>query len=318
MTDGNLINYKKDYDIITLLETWSNDIDHNALLPGYASYGLSATKLKKRGRRSGGIMVYIKDSISRFFQLVKSNFSHGLVFIVDENLFGSNLLYIVVYLPPEGSAVYRSEEMNGINLLEDELVRLKNIYPNHEIVISGDMNARTGTDDDFLIDDRITHLPIGNWYAPSNFNLPRCSRDKPNIINGHGKSLLDLCKTHDIHIINGRKDGDRNGELTCFTSRGSSVVDYTLASANFFDNIIRFDILMNDVLTHLPQSFQMKCLYNNVLQRVLPLQNDNQHVRTKYKWHEKSNEKLLSYSSQCKIKNVTEKLKEKKCYRSSS
>lgn len=39
-----------------------------------------------------------------------------------------------------------------------------------------------------------------------------------------------MCKLQDIHIVNGRVQGDENGEFTCVTPRGCSTVDYFIAS----------------------------------------------------------------------------------------
>ena len=35
-----------------------------------------------------------------------------------------------------------------------------------------------------------------------------------NIVNDHGKQLLDLCKTCDLRILNGRSKGDTLGKFT--------------------------------------------------------------------------------------------------------
>ena len=76
-------------------------------------------------------------------------------------------------------------------------------------------------------------------------------------INNHGRSLLELCKTQDIHILNGRTRGDSNGEITCFTHSGYSVVEYTIASSSIYHLFTKFEIMLNDEYTHLPQCFSM-------------------------------------------------------------
>ena len=68
--------------------------------------------------------------------------------------------------------------------------------------IGGDLNARTGNANDYLIDDGVDFLPQMEWYDVSNFTIPRTSED--NIINNFGRSLLTLCQELDIHIVNGR------------------------------------------------------------------------------------------------------------------
>ena len=67
--------------------------------------------------------------------------------------------------------------------------------------------------------------------------------------------LLELCCTFGIHILNGRTSGDLNGELTCYTANGSSLVDYTIVSTALFNRILKFEIGNEDQFTHLPQVF---------------------------------------------------------------
>ena len=66
------------------------------------------------------------------------------------------------------------------------------------IIISGDINARTGNMKDYIENVDLSHLDLGNLYVSSNFNKTRLSQDSE--INMFGKSLIQLCKTHIIHI----------------------------------------------------------------------------------------------------------------------
>ena len=57
----------------------------------------------------------------------------------------------------------------------------------------------------------------------------RKSRDI--VLDNYGRRLLDLCKSTDLLIANGRLGDDKDiGEFTYVTSRGRSVVDYLLLS----------------------------------------------------------------------------------------
>ena len=146
-------------------------------LQGFDVFDLGAKKLSKHGRGSGGIEVFIRKNISKYFTRIKSDFKHSISFIVDDRLFGCSVVYMVVYLPPEGSKAY-NVEMNGVNLLEEEITRLQNKYPDSQMLITGDLNARTKDEPDFIFDDTIDHIPIDNqFYVPSHFNSPRCSKD---------------------------------------------------------------------------------------------------------------------------------------------
>ena len=104
------------------------------------------------------------------------------------------------------------------------------------IILNGDFNARTGNLHDTIPPDKYEefNIPTGN-YRPN-----RNSQDKKT--NTRGNEILDLCKSFDINIINGRKTGDPFGKYTCFNWNGSSVVDYLLTSDSIFNQISSFKV----------------------------------------------------------------------------
>ena len=121
------------------------------------------------------------------------------------------------------------------------------------------MNARTKDEFDYILDDCARFLPLPDYYVCDNFSIPRKSRDLHGEVNAHGSSLLNLCCSYDIHMLNGRIHGDEEGHITCFTGNGCSVVDYTLASTSIFPLCRKFHISEYDEFTHLPQTFILEC-----------------------------------------------------------
>jgi hypothetical protein len=144
------------------------------------------------------------------------------------------MLYVVTYLPPEGSKAYQGEECNGVILLDEYLKGVKIVYPNHEVFVTGDLNARTQDKLDYIVNECVHYLPCKDWYICDSFNRPRCSKDVHGDVNLHGRALLQLCCTLDIHIANGRFASDKKGEFTCYANGGKSMVDYTLLSTQLF------------------------------------------------------------------------------------
>ena len=59
-------------------------------------------------------------------------------------------------------------------------------------------------------------------------------------INEHGKSLLEICKTCDLRIVNGRTSGDSFGRITCRSPKGISTVDYFIVSHEMLNLIGNF------------------------------------------------------------------------------
>ena len=108
------------------------------------------------------------------------------------------------------------------------------------IMLTGDLNARTGVLPDFNKHDAKAFVPLPMEYRPD-FNWMRCNTDRT--VNSYGKELLNLCVSSNLRIVNGRIGGDKDlGASTCFTPRGSSLVDYFVASIHFFELISDFSI----------------------------------------------------------------------------
>ena len=79
----------------------------------------------------------------------------------------------------------------------------------------------------------------GNSFISENLNLlinePHLRKSFDNNINNHGKLLLEIFKSQNLKILNGRKTGDFLGKPTFHGFNGLSVVDYIIVSQNLFD-----------------------------------------------------------------------------------
>ena len=59
------------YDIICIQETWANNYEqYSDLFDGYNAFSTNTAKRAKRGRNSGGIIVYSKEWLSLFIDLM--------------------------------------------------------------------------------------------------------------------------------------------------------------------------------------------------------------------------------------------------------
>ena len=93
------------------------------------------------------------------------------------------------------------------------------------MIIQGDLNARTAVERDCVENDKYR---------------ARSSQDK--VLDAKGKELLDLCKSNELCIINGRKTGDIIGNFTSFQPTGNSVIDYGIVSQSLFDSVCSFKV----------------------------------------------------------------------------
>ena len=66
--------------------------------------------------------------------------------------------------------------------------------------------------------------------------LPRVSCEL-SFVNKSGRWLIDRCVDNQLYFLNGHTLGDLTGQLTCHTPRGSSIVDYFIASRSL-SNIV--------------------------------------------------------------------------------
>ena len=121
------------------------------------------------------------------------------------------------------------------------------------MIIAGDLNARTGGLTDFILDNYDDSSSDQLDY--DEFSQQRNSKDMQ--ANNFGRVLVDLCCKLNVHILNGRFDGDKYGEFTCCTAQGVSIVDYIIASTSLFKFVKNFTVGTVDISDHFPISCQV-------------------------------------------------------------
>ena len=114
----------------------------------------------------------------------------------------------------------------------------------------GDFNARTGN----LID----YIDI---YDEDEQKPPRLNGDLK--VNTNGRLLIDLCKTAEMVLVNGRLNIRNSGDHNCITHNGERVIDYFVIDYDGFDDVsklsvLEFDPCLSDV--HCPVAMELKNL----------------------------------------------------------
>ena len=159
--DEDFLSYVNRYDIVGFAETL-NDTPRN--LPSFPPpLIIKATKRKRRGRPSGGIAVYCKPYIGKNVTVVqRSSFSIWLK--LDKITFGlKKTTYLCFcYIKP----CYSKVELELVfSKLHDEILKFKE---QGEILLCGDLNARTSGLKDFIPNDdnndNINECPLGSHY----------------------------------------------------------------------------------------------------------------------------------------------------------
>ena len=116
-----------------------------------------------------------------------------------------DVIFVTAYVSPAGSKIYECmDEINGIKLLSDKTEYSSNHYPDCYIFLAGDLNVRTKNFLDFIPNYNLSCTCIYNVdvdYDSHYFEIPRNYRDP--YFNTFGQSLIELCCTFNIHMLNG-------------------------------------------------------------------------------------------------------------------
>ena len=209
----------------------------------------------------------------------------------------NDIVLVFTYISPERSSFYTNPTDNGIELLADKLVSISAEYPNADLFLAGDFNARTKTHKDFIVDDDTDYVFGENTAYPADtFSMPRNNRDC-DFSNAYGFSLIELCSTFNIHMLNGRLFNDNDGNFTCFANNGTSVVDYMIASTTLFPKFTNFGIDNFDISDHMPiyctltLNVEPHMLTDNTYRQA---QGNESNAYEKYRWKQEHKDVFLN------------------------
>ena len=120
---------------------------------------------RRARRNSGGIIIYIKDTIRQGIKLVKNDIDCIIWIVMDKNFFQlENDWYLAVaYIPPENSNYHTIYDVDIFNKLEEELCFYKS--KGHKIALLGDLNSRIGRKCDFIENNSEINLEFEYTYG---------------------------------------------------------------------------------------------------------------------------------------------------------
>ena len=263
------------YDIFGAIETWGDDLNEfDSFLSSHKHFGYVRNRAQNSFRNSGGVSAFVKyEHIeSGFIKRICHDFLDCIVLFLKTSLYGlpNDIILYIAYVSPEGSSIYRDEN-NGILLLENNLSLIKNKYNECSLYLAGDFNARTSDLLDYIPDDNLRYVyNMDVDYNSDMFDLHRNNTDCERY-NLFGKSLIELCCSFDVHIINGRVHNDIQGNITCCANGGRSVVDYHIISSQLFPYISFFNVEELDCSDHFPLLARISIpMYMNPREENLP------------------------------------------------
>ena len=215
------------------------------------------------------------------------------------------MYFIFVYLKPSTSSRnVLVTDFNDFDVLSEKICELRE---SAEILVFGDLNARTGTLCDFYDTTSLSN----NDYSPDFFdsnnyvtvddftskNMLSTRNNKDKKTNDYGHRLINLCKISGMVICNGRVEGDFDGEFTYIDKKGKSAIDYALASKGLFQYMNSFFVHTPTVFSdHSPVILNLKnVVFNDTGCRSV---DTNKYLTSTYKWlNGKSEDIFLSNMS---------------------
>lgn len=276
MKDYDVLNFLCDFDIVSLCETWIHSDSQEPFITGYKLFSQYRTR-GNAPRRHGGICVFVRNSIEKYFRQLKSESQNILWLLFEPNeLPDSQILICSLYHVPANSP-YANESI--LDIVSNEMQSFSFQYGVNLILLLGDLNGRTATEPDFDAPNQ--------YVAGPDIPVPEPRANKDPVYNARGRELLAFCKANGLMIVNGRAGADRGvGNLTCIKYNGSSLVDYLLINENSFGNIIEFEVTPRSESDHFPLTFTISTTDVNKTDAALGqnyIHNENTYSKVRWK-----------------------------------
>ncbi len=146
----------RSFDIVGLVETRTT-VQSNIKLPGYSHLSKHRRKRCKKGRPSGGLVLYFRKKLKDAISLVGGAHEDMMWIKVDGVTVGLNRdLYLgLVYIKP-------GKNKDIFHQLDRDIVQYSSLG---DIMLLGDFNGRTGSSDDFIRNDSSKDVPLPPQYA---------------------------------------------------------------------------------------------------------------------------------------------------------
>ena len=155
LDDCDFLNFVLDYDILLFTECWHSKLS-NINIDGYSCFSCPRPKFNSKAKRnSGGVVVYFKNKLLNYIELVSLHANGYIWFKLKKQfLHTENDAFICAcYIPPQDSSVYRN--INSTLFEYDFFQHISNDIRHYtnlgDVYLYGDMNARTGLGMAFIL-----------------------------------------------------------------------------------------------------------------------------------------------------------------------
>ena len=230
--NSHLIQYITSHDFVCLTESFIATSFESDLFNDCCIYTAIAEekKLSHQGRYSGGVVVMVRKQYSPYVKQISTDLENMIVLKIDKELLQTpkDVMLLCSYIPPYDSAYWKNCRYGiGIDLLEQCILDLHDSFDDFHILLCGDLNARTASENYTGIAEDFQDIML-----QANSIFPRKSQDI--IVNTFGQQLLDFCNMYDCVILNGLCEGEHDNSFTYIASCGASVSDYYIMSCDLY------------------------------------------------------------------------------------
>ena len=251
LCEDDYVEFVHSHDIFCFQETFTHEnFDFSIYFNEFEHFHKPGVKLNEKGRRSGGIAVLIKKTVSKFIQQINYDEGNILCFKVDKKATGTDcdIILIMTYIHPYQSSFYNDKDVeSSLVYLEECITMVSERFTNLHYLIMGDLNSRIGN---WNLQQEVDEEHDKTSGVPDTYGT-RVSRD--NITNMFGRQLITLCEMCQLVPLNGNTKGDEEGKFTFVSTLGKSVIDYALVSADIFmEKICCLHVLPNVESLHAP------------------------------------------------------------------
>ena len=101
LKDTSFVSFISCYDFVCLVETFV-DTFTSTLFPSFTSFVTPAKKLSHHGRRSGGVIVLVRNELMRIVKQIEVDYDNVIILEVSKELLGTdaNVFVVNTYLNP--------------------------------------------------------------------------------------------------------------------------------------------------------------------------------------------------------------------------
>ncbi|CAC5355916.1 unnamed protein product [Mytilus coruscus] len=151
LTDSNFLNNITAYDIVLLTETHIGK-DVNIVLPGYKYFPVCRPK-SANNRYFGGLGIFVKNTILPGIEILKNTSLDYQWVKLDKKFFNfaKNIFLCLAYIIPASSSYIFQSDDDPLETKEKDIII--HYDEGGHIVLCGDLNARTGSEFDFIEND---------------------------------------------------------------------------------------------------------------------------------------------------------------------